>query len=310
MAGAAANVRTGAAPHGPLLLTGVALFALCLASVAAFMSGRAGAIPFLLAYTGGMVMLLTPCRFPVVLAVVPLCKKGSLVQATTRSVVFGAGLVLTQAAWGLAIAAAGEMFGLREVARYLSLLGAGVAYLLGLWALGLVDIPLPSGGWLAGGAPIGSGYIRAFTMGLLLGNTGLCCPDPVFLSLMPFIAARGEWMDGAALGAVYGLGRATPLVAIVLVARAGTDALALAVRHKETFEQAMGWGLVAVGTFTLWGYSGIPSTLALPLMLVPVIIYHLKVRSPLPQAAAWVVAAAVATELTLRLAPSFMGVLL
>jgi hypothetical protein len=97
-------------------------------------------------------------------------------------------------------------------------------------------------------------------------------------------------------------------VAIVMLARAGTDALQLAVRHKDAFEQVMGWGLVAVGTFTLWGYSGIAyeRTLALLLMVVPVVVYHLKVGSPLPRAAAWVVATACSTVAALRLAPAFL----
>lgn len=51
--------------------------------------------------------------------------------------------------------------------------------------------------------------LAAFVVGLLLGNVGLCCPDPVFLSLIPFIAGSSGAGDGALLAAAYGLGRAT-----------------------------------------------------------------------------------------------------
>src|ERR687891_1416808 len=106
----------------------------------------------LLAYAGGMAMLLTPCRFPVVLAVVPLCRHGHRARGAALALTFGAGLTVTQALWGLAIGAAGEMLGLREIARYLSLAGGGVAYLFGLSVLGLIAIPMPSGrGWMPSG---------------------------------------------------------------------------------------------------------------------------------------------------------------
>jgi cytochrome c-type biogenesis protein len=257
----------------------------------------------LFAYAGGMAMLLTPCRFPIVLAIVPLCRQGHPARGAALALVFGAGLTVTQTLWGVAIGAVGEAFGLREVARYLSLAGGGVAYLFGLSMLGLVSIPLPSGaGWMPSGVRGRSEFLSAFGMGLLLGNAGMCCPDPVFLSMVPFIAAQGTLADGAMLAAAYGLGRATPLVAIVMLARTGVDALQLAVRHKQRFNQALGWGLVAIGTFTLYGYSGVvhDELMALALMTAPVLAYHVKARSAVPRAAAWVAATAVSTLLGVR----------
>ena len=255
----------------------------------------------LFAYAGGMAMLLTPCRFPVVLAVVPLCRQGHRARGAALALTFGAGLTVTQALWGVAIAAVGEAFGLREAARYLSLAGGGVAYLFGLSMLGLITIPMPTGrSWMPFRVRGRSEFAGAFGMGLLLGNAGMCCPDPVFLSMTPFIAANG--MDGALLAVAYGLGRATPLVAIVMFARSGVDALALTMRHKQRFNQALGWGLLAIGTFTLYGYSGVSNDrlLALTLMTAPVLAYHIKARSAVPRAAAWVAVTAVSTLLGVR----------
>jgi cytochrome c-type biogenesis protein len=255
----------------------------------------------LLAYAGGMAMLLTPCRFPIVLAIVPLCRQGSPVRGAALALVFGAGLTVTQTLWGLAIGAVGEALGLREVARYLSLAGGGVAYLFGLSMLGLISIPLPSGqSWIPSGIRGRSEFAGAFGMGLLLGNAGMCCPDPVFLSMAPFIAANG--MDGALLAVAYGLGRATPLVAIVMLARSGVDALQLAVRHKQRFNQALGWGLVAIGTFTLYGYSGVvhDELMALALMTAPVLAYHLKIGSAAPRTAAWLAVTGASTLVGVR----------
>lgn len=257
----------------------------------------------LLAYAGGMAMLLTPCRFPIVLAVVPLCRQGHPLRGAVLALVFGVGLTVTQTLWGVAIGAVGEAFGLREVARYLSLAGGGVAYVFGLSMLALISIPLPSGtSWMPAGTRWRSEFAGAFVMGLLLGNAGMCCPDPVFMSLVPFIAAKGTIADGALLATAYGLGRATPLVAIVMLARTGVDALQLAVRHKQRFNQALAWGLVAIGTFTLYGYSGVvhDELLALVLMTAPVLAYHVKIGSAAPRTAAWLAVTAASTLVGVR----------
>ena len=285
------------------VIAGTALLAASIATILTFSMQRYEGAPLLLAYAGGMAMLLTPCRFPVVLAIVPLCKRGHPVRGVLLALLFGAGLTVTQTLWGVAIAAVGEAFGLREVARYLSLAGGGVAYLFGLSMLALISIPVPTGtSWMPTGLRGRSEFVSAFGMGLLLGNTGLCCPDPVFLSLIPFIAAKGSLVDGAVLAAAYGLGRATPLVAIVMLARGGVDALQLAVRHKKRFDQALGWGLVAIGTFTLYGYSGVRHDLlmALALMLGPALAYHIKLRSGVPRAAAWLAVTAASTLVGVR----------
>jgi cytochrome c-type biogenesis protein len=288
----------------PLTVTvGAALLAASVVTIVTFSMQRYEGAPLLLAYAGGMAMLLTPCRFPVVLAVAPLCKRGHPARGVLLALLFGAGLTVTQTLWGIAIAAIGEAFGLREIARYLSLAGGGVAYLFGLSMLGLVTIPVPTGtSWMPSGLRGRSEFVTAFGMGLLLGNTGLCCPDPVFLSLVPFIASKGSLGDGAVLAAAYGLGRATPLVAIVMLARGGVDALQLAVRHKKRFDMALGWGLVAIGTFTLYGYSGVSHDLlmALALMLGPALAYHIKLRSAVPRATAWLVVTAASTLVGVR----------
>lgn len=216
---------------------------------------------------------------------------------------FGAGLTVTLTVWGVVIAVVGGFLGLREVARYLSLAGGAVAYLLGLWTLALVRFPLPSGSARLPAALRGrSEYLGAFTLGLLLGNMGLCCPDPVFLSMIPFIAARGGAVDGGVLAAAYGLGRATPLVGMVVLANAGVDTLQLAVRYKPSFDRALGWGLVAIGALMLYGYSGIPNEqlLALVLMTAPVLAYHIKARSSLRRAASWLVGTAIGTLAGMR----------
>ena len=234
----------------------------------------------------------------------PLCRQGRATRALGLAVAFGAGLTATLTIWGVVIAGLGGLLGLHEVARYLSLAGGAVAYVLGLWMLGIVRFHLPSGSprppaWLRER----SEALAALALGLLLGNMGLCCPDPVFLSLIPFIAAQSDAGEGAMLAAAYGCGRATPLVGRVVFASWGVDAVGLAARHKQTIDRALGWGLVAIGTLMLYGYSSVSSgsLLAVALMTGPVLVYHIAHRAEWMRIAAWFAAAALGTLAGLRL---------
>ena len=228
----------------------------------------------------------------------PLCQRGETKRAITLALFFGGGLAVTLTLWGVIIAAVGEFFGFREVARHLSIAGGLVAYALGLWTLALVRFPLPSGtAKLPQALRKRSEYFGAFLLGLLFGNMGLCCPDPVFLSMIPFIATRGDIANGGIMAASYGLGRATPLVGLVVLASMGVDSLRLVARHKRSFDWIIGWGLVAIGTVMVSGYSGLSHDrlVAVLLMTLPVFAYHVMIRSSAQRAATWLVATLVGT---------------
>ena len=214
------------------------------------------------------------------------------------ALLFGGGLTTTLTLWGVIIAAVGGFFGFREVARYLSIAGGLVTYVLGLWTLALVRFPLPSGtAKLPQAFRKRSEFLGAFLLGLLFGNMGLCCPDPVFLSMIPFIASHGDIANGGIMAASYGLGRGTPLVGLVVLASAGVDSLRLVAQHKRAFDQILGWGLVAIGTVMVSGYSGLSHDrlVAVVSMTVPVFAYHLKIRSSAQRAAMWLAATLVGT---------------
>jgi cytochrome c-type biogenesis protein len=221
---------------------------------------------------------------------VPLCRRGETKRAIALALLFGGGLTITLSLWGVVIAAVGTFLGFREIARYLSIAGGVVAYALGLWTLALVHFPLPSGsGRLPQALTKRSEYLGAFLLGLLFGNMGLCCPDPVFLSMVPFIATRGDIANGGIMAASYGLGRATPLVGLVVLSNAGIDALGLIARHKRSFDRVIGWGLVAIGTVMISGYSGLSHDrlAAVLMMALPVLAYHVRIRSSVQRAVVW-----------------------
>ena len=50
-------------------------------------------------------------------------------------------------------------------------------------------------------------YAKGFMMGLLLGNAGVGCPNPLFYWLLIYVAGTGSAEVGAGLGVVHGFGR-------------------------------------------------------------------------------------------------------
>lgn len=86
-------------------------------------------------------------------------------------------------------------------------------------------------------------------MGLLLGNAGVGCPNPAFYVLLTYIATIGNIGDGVFLGAIHGLGRATPLIFLTILAILGINTLDWVSRSQVKIERAMGWGLVGIGAY-------------------------------------------------------------
>ena len=59
---------------------------------------------------------------------------------------------------------------------------------------------------------------------------------------------------------------------------------------------------MAIGTFSLYVYSGVSHDLlmALTLMMAPALAYHIKIRSAVPRAAAWLAVTAASTLIGVR----------
>ena len=94
-------------------------------------------------------------------------------------------------------------------------------------------------------------YLKAFFMGLFLGNAGVGCPNPAFYVLLTYIATVGDVSNGIALGVIHGLGRATPLIFITILAILGYNTLDWVSRQQAKIDRIMGYGLVVIGAYLL-----------------------------------------------------------
>jgi len=195
-------------------------------------------------------MIFLPCTLPLVFVIVPLAMKQSPLKGLTMAVLFGLGLAITLSIYGAAVAWFGEYIGMNTLIRFMFGIAGAMAFVFGLSELRLMTVRLP---FMAKVLPTsiqkGGDYSKSFFMGLFLGNAGVGCPNPAFYVLLTYIATVGNVGDGITLGVIHGLGRATPLIFLTVLAILGINTLNWVGRQQTRIERAMGWGLVGIGAY-------------------------------------------------------------
>ncbi len=235
-----------------LVLTGLVLFSAFVVGLASLATSPLEVVSLTLAYTSGLSMIVLPCTLPAVFVIVPLSLGRSYRRGFGMALLFGTGLILTIGAYGVAVAYLGTILYLDRVTLLMWLTAAVAAYLFGLSELGLIPWRAPSyGGALPGAIQQRGDYAKAFAMGLLLGNAGIGCPNPAFYVLLTFIAGSGSLPTGAAYGLIHGIGRATPLLALSILAILGINATGWVLSRRERIERLIGWSLIGFGALLI-----------------------------------------------------------
>ena len=241
-----------------LTLTGLALFVAIGAGLFWLATTSGQSVGVTLTFVAGLSMILLPCTLPLVFVIVPMTLGKSPAKGFTMALLFGLGISITLAIYGVVVSQLGGYFGVDKFTQYMFLFAGTIAILFGLSELKFIRIHFPE---FAGALPEWlqkrSDYAKALGMGVLLGNAGIGCPNPAFYVILTYIAGAGSLWVGAGLGFVHGLGRAVPLFAIVVLAIIGVNATKWIVGRKESIDKIMGWSLLAVGafilTYGLWG---------------------------------------------------------
>ncbi|MFQ5621588.1 MAG: cytochrome c biogenesis CcdA family protein, partial [Candidatus Nanoarchaeia archaeon] len=172
------------------------------------------------------------------------------------AVLFGLGLSITIALYGVFTAILGNVIGLDEaisqagiVSKILFMIGGAAAFTFGLSELGLINFEMPGYAHTPKFIEKKKDYAKAFFLGLFLGNAGVGCPNPLFYLLLGDIAIKGSIGFGAWMGFIHGVGRATPLVFLSILGILGVNATSVLVRHRETVKKGIGWALIILGSF-------------------------------------------------------------
>ncbi|MFY9299593.1 MAG: cytochrome c biogenesis protein CcdA [Candidatus Nitrosotenuis sp.] len=211
----------------------------------------------IIAYVAGLSMIVLPCTLPLVFIIVPLSMGHGYKKGLTLALLFGAGLTITIAAYGAGVAILGETASLDQVSTIMFLVAGMAAFVFGLSQLKLVSLKLPSYSGTPRFIQKRNDYSKSFFMGLLLGNAGVGCPNPLFYWLLIYIAGTGSIEIGASLGLVHGVGRAIPLIFISVLAILGISVTKGLTTKRENIERATGWMLIVIGAFLI--INGLPA---------------------------------------------------
>ena len=210
----------------------------------------------IISYLAGLSMIILPCTLPLVFIIIPLSmgkggKKGLLMAS-----LFGAGLTITIMFYGLGIGVLGQTADLDEISIYMFLIAGIAAFVFGLSQLKLFELKLPTYSGTPKFIQNRGDYSKSFFMGLLLGNAGVGCPNPMFYWLLIYVASTGSAEIGASLGIVHGVGRAIPLILLSVLAIIGINATKRITTSRVNIEKITGWMLIIIGAFLI--IQGIP----------------------------------------------------
>ena len=177
-------------------------------------------------------------------------------KGLSMAMLFGAGLTITISFYGFGIGALGQTADLDHISVYMFLIAGIAAFLFGLSQLKLFELKLPTYSGTPKFIQNRGDYSKSFFMGLLLGNAGVGCPNPMFYWLLIYIAGTGNMEIGASLGAVHGVGRAIPLILLSVLAIIGVNATKGITTNRIAIEKLTGWMLIVIGALLI--INGIP----------------------------------------------------
>ncbi len=210
----------------------------------------------ILAYLAGLSMIILPCTLPLVFIIIPLSMGKGGKKGLVMASLFGVGLTITIMFYGLGIGLLGQTANLDQISIYMFLIAGIAAFLFGLSQLKLFELKLPTYSGTPKFIQNRGDYSKSFFMGLLLGNAGVGCPNPMFYWLLIYIAGTGSAEIGASLGIVHGVGRAIPLILLSVLAIIGINATKGITSSRENIEKITGWMLIVIGAFLI--IQGIP----------------------------------------------------
>jgi len=97
-----------------------------------------------LSFIAGLSMIFLPCTLPMAFVIVPMTMGKAPLKGFLMAISFGLGLSVTLSIYGVAVAAAGEFFGLTATTQLMLVIGGAAALLFGLSEIKLIKFRLPS----------------------------------------------------------------------------------------------------------------------------------------------------------------------
>ena len=210
----------------------------------------------IIAYVAGLSMIVLPCTLPLVFIIVPMSMGHGYKKGLSMALLFGVGLVITITLYGFGVAFLGQTASLDQISTVMFLIAGIAAFLFGLSQLKLIKLKMPAYSGTPKFIQNRGEYSKSFFMGMLLGNAGVGCPNPLFYWLLIYIAGTGSIEIGTSLGVIHGVGRAIPLILMSVLAIIGINATKGLTAKRISIEKTTGFMLIVIGAFLI--INGLP----------------------------------------------------
>lgn len=227
------------------------LFSAILLSLVYLATSTTTAATATLSFAGGVSNIFLPCTLPLAFIIVPLSMSEGYRKGLAMSILFGIGLTITLAFYGVGVALIGKYLGLDRATRIMYVLAGIASLLFGLAELNLVKFEMPAYTRVPKFIEERSDYFKVFFLGLFLGNAGVGCPNPITYVLLIYVAGSGSTWDGFWLMGMNGIGRALPLVFLSVLGILGVNALPGLMKRKAAVDEIVGWALVLLASFII-----------------------------------------------------------
>ena len=161
-------------------------------------------LAFVAVFIGGLISAASPCvlaAIPLIIGYVGGYSEGNRKKTALFSLVFVLGLSITFTLLGAAASVMGQFLGF--MGRWIYLILAAIAVLMGLQLMGIISIPLP---FQKMRAIKTKGLLGAFLIGLLTGTVSSPCATPVLAVILAYVSTQGDTVYGATLLFIYALG--------------------------------------------------------------------------------------------------------
>lgn len=213
---------------------------------------------YLFSFAAGLSMIVLPCTLPLAFVIVPLSMGKGVVKGLGMAIFFGAGVAVMLSIYGIVAALVGQV-AIGSIGAPLESIKNWVYFIAGIFALifalaeiGLLKWKMPT---YSGAAPSfiqkKQDFLKAFLLGLFLGNIGVGCPHPATPLILIEIASSGQVLYGWLLFLVHAIGRILPLLFLAFLGVLGVNGLSWLVARKDKVEKITGWGMVFVAGFIL-----------------------------------------------------------
>ncbi len=223
---------------------------LIIAALVSYVGDPLNAVGYSLSFSAGVSMIFLPCTLPLVFYVVPLSIKSGHRKGILVALSFGLGVTITLSVFGIFTASLGQYFGLNRSMRLLFGVAGIITYIFALSELRLVKVSTPQIS-VAKIASKNKDYVAPFIFGLLLGDAGIGCPNPAFYLLLSYIAGTANIVQGAILGFLHGLGRATPLIFLAALGLLGINLAPSMGRSAQRAYNVSNFTIMAIGSWIL-----------------------------------------------------------